>query len=47
MLLKADTCKYKSENSGATVNDYVDLPQGDEKALTTAIATIGPISVIF
>lgn len=38
-------CKYNPKNSGATDCGFVDLPEGDEKKLVVAIATIGPISV--
>jgi len=38
-------CRFKKENIGATVTGFTDIPQGDESALTQAIATVGPISV--
>lgn len=38
-------CKYNPKNSGATDRGFVDLPEGDEKKLVAAIATVGPISV--
>lgn len=38
-------CKYNPTDSAAKVSGFVDVPQGDENALATAIATIGPISV--
>lgn len=38
-------CKYNPKNKGATESGYVDIPKGDEKKLTAAIATLGPISV--
>jgi len=40
-----DTCKYSAKNAGATDRGYVDIPEGNEKKLTAALATIGPISV--
>ncbi len=42
---KAGSCKYNPKHSLTTLSGYVDLPQGDEEALTAAIAQIGPISV--
>lgn len=39
------SCKYSSRNSGATLNGYKDIPEGDETSLQQAIANIGPISV--
>jgi len=38
-------CRFKPATIGATVAGYTDVPQGDEAALTQAIASIGPISV--
>lgn len=38
-------CQYNSTNSGALVKAYVQLPKGDEMALTHAIATVGPVTV--
>ena len=40
-----ELCRYKSANVGATDDGYVDIPRGDEDALTQAIASVGPISV--
>ena len=40
-----ELCRFKREDVGATVTGYVDIPHGDERALTQAIGTIGPISV--
>jgi len=39
------TCKFNPATVGATDTGFVDIPAGNEKALTEAIATIGPISV--
>lgn len=39
------SCKYKSKNLGAKLQGYNDVPEGDERKLQEAIATIGPISV--
>ncbi|XP_031628230.1 cathepsin L1-like [Contarinia nasturtii] len=38
-------CKYNPLNSSATVDGYVKIPEGDERKLAEAIATIGPIAV--
>lgn len=40
-----DTCKYNAKNSGATDRGFVDIPEGNEKKLAAAIATVGPVSV--
>lgn len=40
-----DTCKYNPKNSGATDRGCVDIPEGNEKKLVAALATIGPVSV--
>lgn len=40
-----DTCKYDAKNSGATDRGFVDVPQGNEKKLKAALATVGPVSV--
>jgi cathepsin L len=39
------SCKFKAANVGATDTGFVDITSGDEEALTTAAATIGPIAV--
>jgi len=38
-------CRFKPADIGATVAGYTDVPEGDEAALTQAIAAVGPISV--
>jgi len=40
-----DTCRYNAANSGGFITGFKDIPSGDETALTTSIATVGPISV--
>lgn len=40
-----DTCKYNAKNSGATDRGFVDIPEGNEKKLAAALATVGPVSV--
>lgn len=42
---KDDSCRYKAKNSGATDKGFVDIPQGNEKKLKEALATMGPVSV--
>ncbi|KAK4474678.1 hypothetical protein MN116_001808 [Schistosoma mekongi] len=38
-------CLFNSTNIMAQVTDYVNLPEGDERALMNAVATIGPVSI--
>lgn len=38
-------CHFNPANVGATVTGFVDIRRGDESALQTAVATVGPISV--
>ena len=40
-----DTCHFKKRDVGATDVGFVDIPQGDEEALKSAVATVGPVSV--
>jgi hypothetical protein len=42
---KAGQDRYDPNSSVATVSGYVDIPRGDEQALLSAVAKIGPISV--
>ncbi|GFT99211.1 cathepsin L1 [Nephila pilipes] len=42
---KEQTCHFKEKNVGANLTGYIDIPQGNEKALMKAVATIGPVSV--
>ena len=39
------SCKFNPANVGATDVGFVDIPSQDEDALTSALATVGPISV--
>lgn len=38
-------CRFNAANVGATVTGFVDIAEGDEKALQQAVSSIGPISV--
>jgi len=40
-----ERCHFKKASVGATDTGFVDIPEGDENALKTATATVGPISV--
>ena len=40
-----EVCRFNPQTIGATVSGYVDIRRDDERALTQAIQTIGPISV--
>ncbi|TRY77009.1 hypothetical protein TCAL_06376 [Tigriopus californicus] len=40
-----NTCRYYARGKGATDIGYVDIPQGDERKLMEAVATVGPVSV--
>jgi len=39
------TCRFKAANVGATLTTHTDIPTGNEDALKSAVATVGPISV--
>jgi cathepsin L len=39
------SCHFNAADVGATMSSYQDIPSGDEQALTTSAATVGPISV--
>jgi len=41
------SCAYNKRNNASVASGYVLLPENDESALKTALATIGPISVVF
>ena len=40
-----ERCRFKKANVGSTCSGYTDIKSEDEKALTQAIAEVGPISV--
>jgi len=44
-LTRQGTCAFNTNNIGATISAYKDLPSGDENALQDAVNSIGPISV--
>ena len=42
--IKAGECRFNPEYAeGIIVTGYVNIPKGDERALTAAVAHIGPI----
>ncbi|XKL62914.1 hypothetical protein PGB90_002747 [Kerria lacca] len=42
---KLEKCHYKKNDIGAIDTGFVDIPEGDEQKLKTAVATVGPVSV--
>lgn len=40
-----DKCRYNPRNSGASDVGFMDIPQGNERKLKAAVATVGPVSV--
>jgi cathepsin L len=44
-VARDEKCKFKAASVGATDTGFTDIDSGDETALATAIATVGPISV--
>jgi len=40
-----NSCLYKTKERGACIEAFHDIPSGNENALWTAIANVGPISV--
>lgn len=40
-----ETCHFKRYNVGADDTGFVDVTEGDEKALKVAVATVGPVSI--
>lgn len=41
-----DTCRFKLENVGADDKGFVDIPEGNERALKKAIASVGPVRIL-
>ncbi|XP_036417055.1 cathepsin L1-like [Colossoma macropomum] len=39
------TCRYNQQNAVATCSGFETVPEGDENALQSAVAAIGPVSV--
>ena len=44
-VARDEKCRFKPSNVGSTCSGYTDIDSEDEKALTQAIAEVGPISV--
>jgi len=42
---KDGRCRFKKDKIGAEDSGFTDIPQGDEDALTAALASVGPVSV--
>ncbi|XP_011297801.1 cathepsin L [Fopius arisanus] len=40
-----EKCKFNPRNIGADDVGFVDIPQGDERKLKAAVATVGPVSI--
>lgn len=40
-----DSCHFNKDTVGATDSGFVDIPEGDEKKMMLAVATVGPVSV--
>jgi len=38
-------CSFSAKQSGATIQGWTGVPQGDEEALLDAVATVGPVSI--
>lgn len=46
LLIQDDEdCRYKAEYNAANDTGFVDIPQGHERALMKAVASVGPVSV--
>jgi len=41
------SCQFSSSSVGATVTDVMNITQGDETSLKSALGTVGPVSVCF
>lgn len=44
-VARDEKCRFKKQDVGSTCSGYTDIKSEDEKALTQAIAEVGPISV--
>lgn len=44
-IFKSNQCSYNPRTRVATLSGYTIIPQGDEQALTNALAQIGPIAI--
>lgn len=44
-FFQLEKCHYKKNDIGAIDTGFVDIPEGDEQKLKTAVATVGPVSV--
>lgn len=42
---KVGKCRYTQRTVGATDSGFVDVPEGDEKKLKEAVASVGPVSI--
>lgn len=40
-----DSCHFEKNGIGATDKGFVDIPEGNEKKMAEAVATMGPVSV--
>nr|XP_024216456.1 cathepsin L1-like [Halyomorpha halys]XP_024216457.1 cathepsin L1-like [Halyomorpha halys] len=40
-----EKCRFNKANVGATVNNLIDVPSGNENALKSAVGSVGPVSV--
>lgn len=45
VFFQDDQCRYQPSQSGAIDSGFVDIPQGNEKKLKAAVATVGPVAV--
>lgn len=43
--MQDEKCQFSSTSIGTNETKYVEIPQGDEDALKTAVGTVGPVSV--
>ncbi len=45
IILKDQVCRFNESTVGATCNGFINIKSGNEDDLTSAIASVGPISV--